>query len=103
MQMLRDVSIGSAFQPQLANIVYAEIEYKYSEASINAIATLGSDLAHAIQASDQYKWERRTGGSTKTDCIQGLTPKNGGDITLQLLLGFDEGTEVMEKLEMQVV
>ncbi|KAJ3498210.1 hypothetical protein NLG97_g1309 [Lecanicillium saksenae] len=91
------------FQPQFANNVDAEIEYKYSEASIDAISMLGSELAHAVQASAQYKWERRTGGSTKTDCIQGLTPKNGGDITLQLLLGLDEGTEVMERLEMRVV
>ena len=91
------------FQTQFSNIIHAEIEYKYSEASIDAISMLGSDLTHAVQASDQYKWERRTGGSTKTDCIQGLTPKNGRDITLQLLLGFDEGTEVMERLEMQVV
>jgi hypothetical protein len=91
------------FKSQFADIIHAEIEYKYSEASIHAISMLGSDLAHAVQASYQYKWERRTGGLTKTDCIQGLTPKNGRDITLQLLLGFREGTEVMERLEMRVV
>ncbi|EFY87395.1 hypothetical protein MAC_06503 [Metarhizium acridum CQMa 102] len=84
------------------SVVERQIEYKYSEASIDVISMLGPDLANAVQASNQYKWERQTGGST-TDCIQGLTPRNRGDITLQLLLGFDEGTEVMEELEMQVV
>lgn len=93
----------TAFSIPVANIINTDIEYKYSEASIDAMSVLGTDLAHAVQASYQYKWERRTGGLTKTDCIQGLTPKNGRDITLQLLLGFDEGTDVMERLQMQVI
>ena len=47
-------------------------------------------------------WERQTGGST-TDCINGLSPKYRGDITLHILMGFKEGTEFMEKLQMQAV
>lgn len=83
----------------------AEIEYKYSEASIDAIMQLlGPDLAKAVRASHQYKWERETGrGLTTTDCVTGLSPKNRGDITLQLLVGLVEGTAIIEALEMQAV
>ncbi|KAI9147405.1 hypothetical protein HJFPF1_12425 [Paramyrothecium foliicola] len=95
----REYKWSSAFK---ANTIRAGIEYKYSEASIDDISMLGVDLAKAVQASNQYQWERQTGGLT-TDCIQGLTPRNRGDITLQLLLGFDEGTEFMEQLKMRVV
>ncbi|RSL40191.1 hypothetical protein CEP54_016174 [Fusarium duplospermum] len=79
-----------------------QIEYKYSEADVDAIPLLGPDLASALQASKQWMWERQTGG-LMTDCISGLSPRNRGDITLQLLLGFREGTEIMERLRMQAI
>ncbi|RSL50345.1 hypothetical protein CEP51_015361, partial [Fusarium floridanum] len=78
-----------------------QIEYKYSEAHVDAIALLGPNLASALQASRQWIWERETGGLMTTDCISGLCHRNRGDITLQLLLGFREGTEIMGRLRMR--
>ncbi|KAF4949720.1 hypothetical protein FSARC_13413 [Fusarium sarcochroum] len=79
-----------------------QIEYKYSEADINSIALLGPALTSAVIASKQWSWKRRTGGST-TDCINGLSPRDRGDMSLQLLLGFKEGTKIMEQLRMQAI
>lgn len=101
------VSIERRERPTLSEVVAwltpnTEIEYKYSEADVDAIPLLGPDLASALQASKQWMWERQTGG-LMTDCISGLSPRNRGDITLQLLLGFREGTEIMERLRMQAI
>jgi hypothetical protein len=86
----------------LADRLHAEIEYKYSEAPIAAVIMLGPYLCPALQTSRQWKWERETGGLT-TDCISALSPKHRGDITLHLVVGFEEGTELIEKLQMQAV
>ncbi|PSN59050.1 hypothetical protein BS50DRAFT_509234 [Corynespora cassiicola Philippines] len=78
-----------------------EIEYRYSEAPITLIHRLGEPFASDIQSSKQWKWERALGGST-TDCLTVLSPKNQNqDISINILVGFEEGTQLLKNLQLK--
>ena len=84
--------------------IHAEIEYKYSEADVDMLSLLGHDLFSALKTSKQWKWELQTGHLHKTtDCITGLIPRTRGDIALHLLLGFEEGSKIIEGLRMAAI
>lgn len=53
-----------------------------------------------MRSSNQWKWERTIGGLT-TDCLNALAPKNRSqDISINVLVGFEEGTQLIEKLQL---
>lgn len=78
-----------------------EIEYRYSEAPITSLSVLGEDLAGAVKSSSQWKWEREVSESRVTDCVTALVPKDRNlDISINMLVGFEKGTKLIEKLRL---
>ena len=64
------------------------------------MSCLGETLSSAIQTSQQWKWERSIGGLT-TDCLNAMAPKNRSqDISVNLLVGFEKGTQLIEELQL---
>ncbi len=76
-----------------------QIEYRYSQISISQIPILGDHLFDAVQASAQWKEERKTGGFT-TDCMIALIPRSQNeDISIILSVGHEKGLELLNQLQ----
>jgi len=81
--------------------ITAEIEYRYSEAPIGLISLLGDPISNAVQSSRQWEWERNLGVGSTTDCLNALVPENRRqDISLNLLVGWEKGTELIERFRL---
>lgn len=78
-----------------------QIEYRYSETPIDTIDRLAELLPPAIRSSKQWMWERGYREST-TDCLNILIPKNWGqDISITVLVGFREGSQLVRDLSLK--
>jgi hypothetical protein len=76
-----------------------QIEYRYSQISISRISVLGDRLFDAVQASAQWRQERKTGGFT-TDCLIALIPRSENeDISIILSVGHEKGLELINQLQ----
>jgi hypothetical protein len=81
--------------------INTEIEYRYSEAPVTSLSVLGEDLADAVKSSSQWRWEHEVSESRVTDCVTALIPKDRNlDISINLLVGFEKGTKLIEKLQL---
>ena len=97
---LTGVSGHSFLQKKKLKKYTTEIEYRYSEAPINLISVLGPTLSEAVKSSRQWAWERSIGGAA-TDCFSALAPKmRGQDISVNLLVGFEKGTQMIEETQL---
>ncbi|KAB8212968.1 hypothetical protein BDV33DRAFT_185772 [Aspergillus novoparasiticus] len=77
----------------------SQIEYRYSNAPVTSISPLGEKLTDAIKSSKQWQWERAVGQTDVTGCITALAPKDRNiDISLNMLVGFEMGTKLIEEL-----
>jgi len=73
-----------------------QIAYRYSQISITRVPVLGDRLFDAVQASAQWKQERKTGGLT-TDCLIALIPRSQNeDISIILSVGHKKGLELIQ-------
>jgi hypothetical protein len=77
-----------------------EIKYKCSHIAISQISVLVGDLLfNAVQASAQWKRERKGKGST-TDCLIALIPRSQNvDISINVLIGHEEGLKLINQLQ----
>jgi hypothetical protein len=76
-----------------------QIEYRYSQISIGRISVLGDRLFDAVQASAQWKQERKTGGF-KIDCLIALIPRSENeDISIILSVGHEKRLKLINQLQ----
>ena len=75
-----------------------QIAYRYSQTPITRIPVLGDRLFDAVQASAQWKQERKIRGLT-TDCLIALIPRSQNeDISIILSVGHKKGLELIQLL-----
>ncbi|KAH8595129.1 hypothetical protein B0O99DRAFT_672318 [Bisporella sp. PMI_857] len=77
-----------------------KIDYRCSEAPIRLMPLLGDPLFDAVADSNQWKWERRIGGTT-SDCMNALVPEDRSqDISITLSVGHKKGLEVIDTFQL---
>jgi hypothetical protein len=74
-------------------------KYRNSQTSISRIPVLGDRLFDAVQASAQWRQERKTRG-LMTDCLMALIPRSQNeDISIILSVGHEKGLELINQLQ----